>query len=132
VVVVGGRLVVVVVGAKVVGTVAGVEPSPEAGSEVGADVVVVDVTGVEVGAEDVDDAVGLNVVGDTAGTFSLVSAPELAPGCSLATTTLISAAAPVAARIAERVRRRSRTAARSRLSGELGSVVCLMWDVRTS
>jgi hypothetical protein len=47
VVVVGGRVVVVVVGAKVVGTVAVVELPPAAGSEVGDDVVGVDVSGLE-------------------------------------------------------------------------------------
>ena len=41
-------MVVVVVGAKVVGTVAGVELPPAAGSEVGERVVGVDVSGVEV------------------------------------------------------------------------------------
>jgi hypothetical protein len=45
--VVGGRVVVVVVGAKVVGTVAGVELSPAAGSEVDDELVGVDVSRVE-------------------------------------------------------------------------------------
>jgi hypothetical protein len=72
--------------------------------------------GVVVEGEDVD------VVGVRAGVESLEAAVELAPGCSLATTTPIRAVAPVAARAAERVRRRSRVLARSRVSGELCSV----------
>jgi len=74
---------------------------------------VVGVVEEEGSSPELDPAVGLAVVGVVV---------ELAPGCSLATTTPISAVAPVAARTAERVRRRSRRSARSRASGELGSV----------
>ena len=115
VVVVGGGVVVVVVGANVVGTVAGVELPPEVAGVVGVDVVGVAVV-VVVGGDVVVD-----VVGGSAGVVPLGLAPELAPGCSFATTTPISAVAPVAAITAERVRRRRRMFARSRASGELRS-----------
>jgi hypothetical protein len=95
--------VVVVVGAEVVGVVV---PPLVAGVEL-----VVGVVDVEVEVE--ED--GANVVSDP------VEAPadELAPGCSLATTTAISAVAPAAVSAAARVRRRMRTSARWRASGEL-------------
>jgi hypothetical protein len=131
VVVVGGRLVVVVVvGAKVVGTAVGVELPPVGDSDVGAEVVGASVVGVLVGDADVDGAVEVEVIGDGDGGVPLVLASELAPGCSLATTMPISAVAPVAARTAERVRRRRRTLARSRVPGELCSVACLIGRVR--
>jgi len=121
VVVVGGRLVVVVVGAKVVGTIAGVELLPEVDGVVGVAVAGVSVVGVDAGG-----AVEVDVVGGRAGVVPLVPAPELAPGCSFATTMPIRAVAPVAARTAKRVRRRRRTLARSRVSGELRSG--LIWS----
>jgi hypothetical protein len=102
---------VVVVGGRVV--VDGVVLPSELDFDVG---VVVGVVGVVVGDEDVE------VVEVCAGVVPLERAAELAPGCSLATTTPIRAVAPVAARAAERVRRRSLVLARSRLSAELRSV----------
>jgi hypothetical protein len=93
--------VVVVVGADVVGVVVvdDVRPLPEV------DVVVV-VAGVVV--------VVVVVAGERVGFFSVAVVVELAPGCSLATRTPISAVAPVAATTAVRVTRRTRTVARSR------------------
>jgi hypothetical protein len=52
------------------------------------------------------------------------------PGCSPATTTPISAAAPVAANTEARVRVRSRDWARSLRSGVLGSMLCDTGDLR--
>ena len=124
-VVVGGRLVVVVVGAKVVGTIAGEELLSEVDGVVGVAVAGVSVVGVDAGG-----AVEVDVVGGWAGVVPLVPAPELAPGCSFATTTPISAVAPVVAKIAERVRRRRRTLARSRVSGEL--CAGLIWSESSS
>jgi hypothetical protein len=49
---------------------------------------------------------------------------RLAPGCSSATTTPMTAVAPTAARTDDRVRRRSRTKARWRVSGVDGSDWC--------
>jgi hypothetical protein len=74
---------------------------------------------VVVEGEDLEDAVGIDVVGAPDGVDPVVLAPELAPGCSLATMTPINAVAPVATRTAKRVRLRKRTLARSRDSGEL-------------
>jgi hypothetical protein len=88
-------VVVVVVGATVV---------------VGDDVPSLDELPAVVVVVDVDALVELDVVSDTV-------VAELEPGCSLATTTPISAVAPVAASTADRVRRRRRTRARSRPSG---------------
>jgi hypothetical protein len=133
VVVGGGGLVVVVVGAKVVGTVAGVELPTEvgAGFEDGVvGVVGVDVVGVDVVGETVDDEVEVEVNGACDGVVPLVLTPEVAPGCSLATTMPINAVAPVAAITAERVKRRSRISARRRVSGELRSLACLTGKVR--
>jgi hypothetical protein len=95
-VVVGGDVVVVVGGDVVV--VEGDDPTE--GGEV--DGVVVDVVGEEV------DGVVVNEVG----------LAVLAPGCSLATITPMSAVAPVAARMDARVRRRNRALARCLVSGE--------------
>jgi hypothetical protein len=72
--------------------------------------------------EDLDGAVGINVVEPWVRVVPVVLAPEFCPGCSLATTTPISEVAAVAARTAERVRRRIRASARSRDSGDLSSV----------
>lgn len=123
-----GGLVVVVVGATVVGTVAGVVVLPETDLGLEDGVVGGEVTGVEVVGEGVDGDVEVDV--DGSGTVPLVRAPELAPGCSLATTMPISAVAPVAAITAERVRRRSRISARPRVSGVLRSFACLTCEVR--
>jgi hypothetical protein len=130
VVVVGGGLVDVVVGAEVGGVVACVELPPKVGSEFGAGGVGVDVLGtvVEVEDVDVDGAVGIDVAGDSGGVVTLVLAGEPAPGCSLATTMPISAVAPVAASTAERVRRRKRRLTRSRDCGVLGGFRCFMVD----
>jgi hypothetical protein len=100
VVVVGGEVVVVLGGEVVVVVV--VEAEAEPGSdEVDGGVVVVDVLGVE-----------------RVETWAGMALEEaLAPGCSLATTTPIAMAAPVAARAVERVNRRRRTAARRLISG---------------
>jgi hypothetical protein len=78
---------------------------------------------------DVDDEVGVVV-----GTVPFVLGAELAPGCSRATTTPITAMAAVAASTAERVSRRKSASARSREWGELwwGSLIgggCLLWLV---
>lgn len=118
---------VVVVGAKVVGTVAGVELPPEVGAGLEDGVVGLDVVGVDVAGVDV---VGDTVDGDVVVEVPLVLTPEVAPGCSLATTMPINAVAPVAAITAERVKRRSRNSARRRVSGELRSLACLTGKVR--
>jgi hypothetical protein len=97
-VLVGGDVVVVVDGEVVVVGEADPELPPASeglGLEVGGDVVVVEVLGVE-------------VVGASAGTVE----DPLAPGCSLATTTPIAMVAPVATTAAARVRRRRRASAR--------------------
>jgi hypothetical protein len=83
----------------------------------------------EVG-DDLEGAVGVEVTGAWGSAVPVVLAPELAPGCSLATTAPISAVAPTAARAAERVRRRSRTSARSRDSGEFSWSGCFIAGVR--
>ena len=57
-----GGMVVVVVGAKVVGTGVGVELAPEADPEVEGGVVGVNVAGVDVEGEDVDGVVDVEVV----------------------------------------------------------------------
>jgi hypothetical protein len=102
VVVVGGEVVVVLGGEVVV--VVDTDPDVAAGSdEVDGGVVVVDVLGAE--------------PAETCG--GLVLAEALAPGCSLATTTPIATAAPVAAKAVERVNRRSRALARRLVSGVL-------------
>jgi hypothetical protein len=104
VVVVGGR--VVVVGGEVVVVGAedgeGLPGSDEAGKVVGGEVVVVELSGVE-------------VVGTCAGT-GLEDA--LAPGCSFATTTPMAIVAAVAPKAAARVRNRRRALARLLVSGE--------------
>jgi hypothetical protein len=110
VVVVGGEVVgVLVVGCEVVGVlVVGCEVvvDPAADSVVG---VVVAVDEVDVGSVvEVDTEVPVEVDGD-----------ELAPGCSLATMTPMSAVAPAEATIAARVRYRTSAFARRRPSGEL-------------
>jgi hypothetical protein len=109
VVVVGGDVVVVVVvGTDVVGVVV---PDPAGDPVVGVVVagvgagVVVEVDGTEVEV--------LPVVVLTA---------ELAPGCSLATTTPISAVAPAAPTIEARVRKRTSALARRLAAGELWSL----------
>jgi hypothetical protein len=107
VVVVGGVVVVVVV----VGTVV---TRPVDGSVVvvvdcGSDVVVVVGSEVDVDPCEVD-----------------VLFAALAPGCSFATTTPITAVAPAAARNDARVSRRSRTVACRLVSGELWSSGCLI------
>jgi hypothetical protein len=102
VVVVGGEVVVVLGGEVVV--VVDADPDAVPGSdEVGGAVVVVDVVDVELAEIDV----------------GLVLAEVLAPGCSLATTTPIAMAAPVATKAVERVNRRRRAAARRLVSGVL-------------
>jgi hypothetical protein len=103
VVVVGGEVVVVVGGAVVVGDVATEdEPwSDELGVVVGGDVTVVEVLG------DV-------VVGTCAG----AAFDALAPGCSLATTTPMTAVAAVAATATKRVRNRRVLLTRCLVSGE--------------
>jgi hypothetical protein len=101
--------VVVVVGGEVVGVlVVGCEVvvDPAADSVVG---VVVAVDEVDVGSVvEVDTEVPVEVDGD-----------ELAPGCSLATMTPMSAVAPAEATIVARVRYRTSAFARRRPSGEL-------------
>jgi hypothetical protein len=109
VVVVGGGLVVVV-GAKVGGVVTGEVSLPDGDRDDG-----VEVVGVAGDGKAVVD--GTEVVG-VDGIVPLVLAPELDPGCSLATTTPITAVAPVAASATARVSRRSLTCARSLVSGE--------------
>jgi hypothetical protein len=112
VVVVGGDVVVVVVGTGVVGVVV---PDPVGDSVVGVVVagvvagVVVEVDGTEVEV--------LPVV---------VLTDELAPGCSLATTTPMSAVAPAAPTIEARVRKRTSALALRLASGELWSLRCLI------
>jgi hypothetical protein len=128
-VVVGG-LVVVVVGAKVVGTVAGVELPSEAGAGLDDSVVGVDVTGVDVVGPTVGGVVVVDVDDGGGGVIPFLLAPEVAPGCSLATRMPITAVAPVAAITAERVKRRSRISARWRVSGELRSLSCLTGECR--
>ena len=123
-----GGMVVVVVGAKVVGTGVGVELAPEADPEVEGGVVGVNVAGVDVEGEDVDGVVDVEVVGTGGGVVPVVLAPELTPGCSLATTMPMSAAAPVAARTAERVSRRRRSSARSRASVEVCRLACFICE----
>jgi len=107
VVVVGGGdvVVVVVVGTDVVGVVVVSDPAgdPVVGVVVAGVVVEVDGTEVEV----------LPVVVLTA---------ELAPGCSFATTTPMSAVAPAAPTIEARVRKRTSAVARRLASGELWSL----------
>jgi hypothetical protein len=106
-VLVGGDVVVVVVGGDVVVVVVG--------------------GGVVVGDVDPElapgfDEVGVVVVGGgvVAGTcVGTVVEGALAPGCSLATTTPMAMAAPVATRAAARVSFRRRASARCLLSGEL-------------
>ena len=100
VVVVGGE-VVVVLGGEVV--VVGDGDSERGSVVAGGDVVVVEVLGVE-------------VAGTGKGT---VLEAALAPGCSLATTTPMAMAAPVAAKAIARVNRRRRAAARRLVSGLL-------------
>jgi hypothetical protein len=128
--VVGGRVVVVVV----LGVLCTGDDPPE-GEDI--DGVVVSVVGedvdgvvVSVVGEDVDDVEGavVSVVGEDVegvvvdeGLFA-----ELAPGCSLANITPMSAVAPVAARIDARVRRRNRALARRLVSGECWFLACLM------
>jgi hypothetical protein len=107
VVVVGGEVVVVVGGEVVVDGDVGAEEVPESGVVVvvvGGDVVVVEVLVLE---------------GAWAGTWG----DELAPGCSLATSTPMAMVAPVATRAAERVSRRRRASVRCLASGELGGGV---------
>jgi hypothetical protein len=100
--VVGGA-VVVVVGGKVV-VVVDEEPAPMS-DEVG------------VVVEGAVDVVGADVVEVLElWTGEIPDAEE--PGCSLATTTPITTAAPVAATAANRVRKRSDASARRRVSGE--------------
>ena len=124
----GVGLVVVVVGAKVVGTVAGVELPPEVGAGVGMEWSALMWSG-WMWRGSMSSATrrkgSVEVVA-----VPLVLAPEVAPGCSLATTTPINAVAPVAAITAERVKRRSRNSARRRVSGELRSLACLTGKVR--
>ncbi len=117
VVVVGGDVVVVVVGGVVVGVVVGddvvgvvVAPDPTGDSVVGV-VVVPDPAG--------DSVVGVVVVGVVADVVVevdgtevevlplVVVTAELAPGCSFATTTPMSAVAPAAPTIEARVRKRT-------------------------
>jgi hypothetical protein len=103
-------VVVVVVGADVVGVVVDDFPFPEEGA------VVVDV-----------EVVGSVLVAEVAGGLVPVDGlAELTPGCSLATTTPITAVAPVAASTAVRVSRRMRVETRSRASGELCSLGCVI------
>jgi hypothetical protein len=78
----------------------------------------------------VEGAVEVEVVVAGDGAFPLALAAELAPGCSFATTTPMSAVPPTAARAAERVKRRKRTWVRTRVSGELRSRACLIGDGR--
>jgi len=110
VVVVGGDVVVVVV---VVGTdVVGVVVPDPAGDPVVGVVVAGVVAGVVVEVDGTEVEV-LPVVVLTA---------ELAPGCSLATTTPISAVAPAAPTIEARVRKRTSALARRLAAGELWSL----------
>jgi hypothetical protein len=102
--------VVVVVGADVLGVLFGV-PAEVVGDVVG------DVVGVVVLVVVVVDAAGA----------------ALAPGCSLATTTPITAVAPVAARTAVRVTRRRRSVARCRISRGSSSMGRVMaWGLSCS
>jgi hypothetical protein len=90
----------------------------------GVDLVVVGVVVVVVGSDEprLDDAPVVDVVVVVEGStddveeVELVVAELLAPGCSLATTTPMSAVVPVATTATARVRRRSRALARRRAS----------------
>ncbi len=104
VVVVGASVVVVVVGASVVVVVVGAA-TDEVPPELVGDVEVVVVVGAAVVEVEVEVEVEVVEVDDPA---PALVAP-LAPGCSLATTTPITAEAPVADRMAARVNRRRRT-----------------------
>jgi hypothetical protein len=103
VVVLGGRVVVVVLGGTEVLVVVLVTPSPAAGSA-GAVVVARVEAVVEVVLLDVVEGLGV-----TAGCASAV-----APGCSRATVTPMSAAMPPESRTQDPVSRRTRASARSR------------------
>ena len=109
----GDVVVVVVVGTDVVGVVVVSDPAgdPVVGVVV-AGVVGVVVAGVVVEVDGTEVEV-LPVVVLTA---------ELAPGCSFATTTPMSAVAPAAPTIEARVRKRTSAVARRLASGELWSL----------
>jgi len=114
VVVVGGDVVVVVV---VVGTdVVGVVVPDPAGDPVVGVVVAGVVAGVVVGVVVEVDGTEVEVLP------VVVLTAELAPGCSLATTTPISAVAPAAPTIEARVRKRTSALARRLAAGELWSL----------
>jgi hypothetical protein len=114
VVVVGGDVVVVVVvGTDVVGVVV---PDPAGDPVVG--VVVVVVVGVVVAG--VVAGVVVEVDGTEVEVLPVVAlTDELAPGCSFATTTPMSAVAPAAPTIEARVKKRTSALALCRASGEL-------------